>query len=241
MELASIVEALLIASEEPLKTSELSRLIRAQVAEKQEFIDDENSKLEETEDPIEIDPEILKFKAVADCDIIEAITELNTAYDTNNRSFTLLERAKGWKLFTKPDYADYVRQLFPAQKPKRLTSTAMETLAIIAYRQPITKAAMEAVRGVSCDGMVQKLLDLELVRIQGRADLPGRPLLYETTDLFYEHFGIKTIDDLPNSTELRSVKLPEPEKNSENPEAKEEQLPLTSEASETSEPSNTSD
>ncbi|MEI6606865.1 MAG: SMC-Scp complex subunit ScpB, partial [Verrucomicrobiota bacterium] len=84
------------------------------------------------------------------------------------------------------------------------------TLAIIAYRQPITKAAIEAVRGVACDGMLQKLLDRDLIRIGGRADLPGRPLLYETTELFFEHFGIRSIDDLPNSTELRKVKLPEP-------------------------------
>jgi segregation and condensation protein B len=87
----------------------------------------------------------------------------------------------------------------------------METLAIIAYRQPITKAAIEAVRGVACDGMIQKLLDRDLIRIGGRAMLPGRPLLYETTDLFFEHFGIRTIDDLPNSSELRKVKLPDPE------------------------------
>jgi segregation and condensation protein B len=86
----------------------------------------------------------------------------------------------------------------------------METLAIIAYRQPITKAAIEAVRGVACDGMIQKLLDRDLIRIGGRAELPGRPLLYETTDLFFEHFGIRSIDDLPNATELRKVKLPEP-------------------------------
>ncbi|MEI7911024.1 MAG: SMC-Scp complex subunit ScpB, partial [Verrucomicrobiota bacterium] len=85
------------------------------------------------------------------------------------------------------------------------------TLAIIAYRQPITKAAIEAVRGVACDGMLQKLLDRDLIRIGGRAELPGRPLLYETTELFFEHFGIRSIDDLPNSTELRKVKLPEPQ------------------------------
>jgi segregation and condensation protein B len=68
---------------------------------------------------------------------------------------------------------------------------------------------MEAVRGVSCDGMVQKLLDRDLIRIGGRAELPGRPLLYETTDLFFEHFGIRSIDDLPNASELRKVKLPD--------------------------------
>ncbi|RYD65003.1 MAG: SMC-Scp complex subunit ScpB, partial [Verrucomicrobiaceae bacterium] len=102
---------------------------------------------------------------------------------------------------------------------------AMETLAIIAYRQPITKAAIEAVRGVACDGMLQKLLDRELVRIGGRAELPGRPLLYETTEMFYEHFGIRSIDDLPNAQELRRVKLPEAP--SEAVVAPEEQLALS--------------
>ena len=86
----------------------------------------------------------------------------------------------------------------------------METLAIVAYRQPVTKASIEHVRGVSSDSILQKLLDRELVKIAGRADLPGRPLLYGTTDFFFEHFGIKSIDELPNSEELRAVELPEP-------------------------------
>ena len=102
----------------------------------------------------------------------------------------------------------------------------METLAIIAYRQPITKAAIEAVRGVSCDGMIQKLLDRDLIRIGGRADLPGRPLLYQTTELFFEHFGINTIDDLPNAAELRRVKLPEPDETTAPAEETEKQLAL---------------
>ena len=107
------------------------------------------------------------------------------------------------------EFGEFVRQLFPGRKPERMSGPAMETLAIIAYRQPITKSAIEAVRGVACDGMVQKLLDRDLIRIGGRAELPGRPLLYETTDLFFEHFGIRSIDDLPNASELRKVKLPE--------------------------------
>ena len=115
----------------------------------------------------------------------------------------------------------------------------METLAIIAYRQPITKAAVEAVRGVSCDGMIQKLLDRDLIRIGGRAELPGRPLLYETTDLFFEHFGIRSVDDLPNASELRKVELPKAA--DEQPaEEEEKQLSLaeasTGEATESSEP-----
>ena len=98
--------------------------------------------------------------------------------------------------------------MFPGKKPQRLSQPALETLAIIAYRQPITRGGMEAVRGVSVDGMVQQLLDRGLIKIEGRADLPGRPLLYGTTELFLEHFGVRSTDELPNATELRRVKLP---------------------------------
>jgi len=147
--------------------------------------------------------------AVTEDDILTAINTLNELYCNTHRSFTVLERAKGWKIYTTPAYADFVRLLFPGQKPRRLSGPAMETLAVVAYRQPITKSAIEAVRGVSCDGMLQKLLDAELIHIQGRADLPGRPLLYETTELFFEHFGVKSVDDLPNSQELRNIPLPE--------------------------------
>ena len=86
-------------------------------------------------------------------------------------------------------------------------SPALETLAIIAYRQPITKADIEAVRGVSVDGVLQKVIERGLVKIGGRADVPGRPLLYETTDFFLEHFGVRSLNDLPNAEELRNVPL----------------------------------
>ncbi|MDB4673419.1 SMC-Scp complex subunit ScpB [Verrucomicrobiales bacterium] len=143
--------------------------------------------------------------------IAKALEELVADYDKAEHSFTILERAEGWKIFTRPAYSPWLQQLFPEKKPERLSAPALETLAIVAYRQPITKSAIEAVRGVSCDGVMQKLLDKNIVRIAGRAELPGRPLLYETTDVFFEHFGIRSVDDLPNAAELRTVKLPEPE------------------------------
>ncbi len=208
MQLSAIVEALLIASQNPLPSEEIARLVRARVAEA------EDVRLRETEEGKEIPalPEWLTdLAATASEQVAAAIAELNTDYESSGRAFTLIERPKGWKLYTRLDYGEFVRQLFPGRKPERMSGPAMETLAIIAYRQPITKAAIEAVRGVACDGMIQKLLDRDLIRIGGRAELPGRPLLYETTDLFFEHFGIRSIDDLPNAAELRKVKLPEPE------------------------------
>jgi segregation and condensation protein B len=230
MNLTAIIEAILVASEQPLSSPELARLVRARVAEAEEGLQVDNEDaialikknlknedpLSSSDGPLEYKPATLpvwlsELAPTSQNQVIKAIAELNQSYTANGRSFSIIERSKGWKIYTNPDYADFVRQLFPGQKPQRLSGPAMETLAIIAYRQPITKAAMEAVRGVSCDGMLQKLLDRELICIGGRAELPGRPLLYETTELFFEYFGIKNVNDLPNASELRTVKLPEPE------------------------------
>lgn len=208
MLLPAIVEALLTASQEPLPTAEIARLIRARVAEAEDVGERNREEGREAESL----PEWLAALAkTSEEQVLEAIQELNGSYEETGRAFSLVERASGWKLYTRADYGDFVRQLFPGRKPERLSAPAMETLAIVAYRQPITKAAIEAVRGVSCDGMLQKLLDRDLVRIGGRAELPGRPLLYETTDLFFEHFGIRSIEDLPNANELRKVELPQAE------------------------------
>lgn len=210
MQLSAIVEALLIASQEPLSLEEIARLVRSRVAEAEDIFQRET---DEDKGPAPLADWLRALANTNEEDVNAAISSLNHDYSEGGRAFTIIERPKGWKLFTKMEYGDFVRQLFPGRKPERLSGPAMETLAIVAYRQPITKAAIEAVRGVSCDGMIQKLLDRDLVKIGGRADLPGRPLLYETTELFFEHFGIRSIDDLPNSAELRRVKLPEPDEN----------------------------
>ena len=207
MDLPTVTEALLIASEEPLPSSELARLVRAHLAE----LEDESGEIDTTYEPEHGEAPMRELSNTSEEDIAAAIGTLNEQYELTGRSFVILERSKGWKVYTRPEFAGFVRHLFPGQKPRKLSAPAMETLAIIAYRQPVTKAAIEAVRGVSCDGMLQKLLDLELIKIGGRADLPGRPLLYNTTDYFFEHFGIKDVDELPNASELRFVPLPEPE------------------------------
>jgi segregation and condensation protein B len=120
----------------------------------------------------------------------------------------VVEKAEGWQLATDPGFGKWVRQLFPAPKPARLSAPALETLAIIAYRQPITRADVEAVRGVNIDGVLQTLMERGLVKIAGRAEIPGRPLLYETTQFFLDHFGLRDLDELPNAEELRRRYLP---------------------------------
>ncbi len=227
MDLASILESLLIASESPLPTSELARLVRTRAAELSDDSITENPEHTLNPDSPEASLDLEKVSQLTDEEVFLALTELNKTYEAANRSFVAAERSKGWKIYTKPDYAGFVKLLFPGRKPERLSAPAMETLAIIAYRQPVTKSALEAVRGVSCDGMLQKLLDRELVKIEGRADLPGRPLLYATTELFLEHFGITDIEALPNIGELRQVELPD---GTEEEEASEESETKTEEA-----------
>lgn len=198
-ELESIIEGLIFASPEGASTKELVRCVKSAVATVREAEGENASE------------SVTRHASVTEEDIGAAIGRLNLEYIESGRAFQLVERPAGWRIVSRPDWAQWVRELFPDKKPQRLTPSALETLAIIAYRQPMTKSGIEAVRGVSVDGPLQTLMDRNVVRIAGRADLPGRPLLYETTELFLEHFGVRTIDDLPNAAELRSVKLPEPE------------------------------
>jgi segregation and condensation protein B len=202
MQLSTTVEALVTASEDPLPAGRIVELLQTRC--------DQLADLGAKASPEET-AELDSLKGIDESAVLAAIAELNEHYLADGRAFQMLERAKGWKLFTRPSFAPIVGHLFPGRKTERLSGPALETLSIVAYRQPITKAAIEAVRGVNCDAMIQKLLDRELIRIGGRAELPGRPLLYETTDLFFEHFGIRAIDDLPNAQELRKARLPDPE------------------------------
>lgn len=199
MELTRIIEALLFATQEPLSVVEMGRAVR-------ETARDAKEAAKESGQPA--DEEKVAMEAVTDEQIRETLNELIAHYEKDGRAFTVVERSTGWRLAAKSELAEWCRALYPNKKPARLSPPALETLAIIAYRQPITKSAIEAVRGVSVDTMMQQLLDRGLVKIEGRAELPGRPLLYGTTDQFLDHFGIRQIDDLPNAAELRRVKLP---------------------------------
>jgi segregation and condensation protein B len=149
-----------------------------------------------------------EFAKTTEAQVAAALEQLKIEYGQQGRAFQLAEKAEGWQLVSDPAYAPWVRQLFPAVKPARLTPPSLETLAIIAYRQPITRADVEAVRGVAVDGVLQNLMERGLVKIGGRAEVPGRPLLYETTQFFLEHFGLRDLDELPNAEELRTRYLP---------------------------------
>lgn len=185
-----IVEAILFASQKPVSAKELSTFLKGAAEAAKE------------------NPSIACFAKVKAPQLQDAIEQLEKEFAETGRSFEIRESAAGWQLVTKADFAPWLRQLFPENRQARLSAPAMETLAIIAYRQPITRADIEAVRGVAVDGVMQTLLDRNLVRIAGRAEIAGRPLLYETTQFFMEHFGLKNLDDLPNASELRKIPLP---------------------------------
>ena len=189
MTLKQVIEALVFASPKPITTKEIVAALRA-AAEGSEDVERQD------------------FAKAKDNDVLAALAEVQADLVATSRAFQLVEKVSGWVLVSDPACAAWVRQLYPEAKPTRLTGPQLETLAIIAYRQPSTRADIEAVRGVSVDGVMQVLLDRGLVKIAGRAEVPGRPLLYSTTEYFLEHFGLKSTDELPNSSELKRVALP---------------------------------
>lgn len=128
--------------------------------------------------------------------VLEGLAELRRQLNESRRGIELVEVAGGYRLFTRPEYAEYVQALL---QPVRayLSPATLETLAVIAYRQPVTRAEIEAIRGVQCDRALKNLLERELVREAGRKDAPGRPILYVTTQAFLEYFGLRSLADLP--------------------------------------------
>lgn len=144
-------------------------------------------------------------------DIRQAINTLKNKYEKSGSALMIDEVAEGFQIFTRAEYEAYIRQLFKTRSTSRLTQKAMETLAIIAYKQPITKVEMEAIRGVNVDGVVRTLLERNLITIKGREKAPGNPLIYGTTKYFLEYFGLKSMDALPKLKELDEL-LKEDEK-----------------------------
>ncbi len=210
MSLPKILEALLFASQRPLQLQEIAAILNAAtVAEP-------------------ANPTAAEAASVEPGEILAVLRLLQEEYEAAGRAFRLVEVAGGWQLVSTQDYALWVRQLYPEAKPVRLSAPALETLAIIAYRQPITRADIEAVRGVAVDGVVQTLLDRGLIESVGRADLPGRPQVYATTEGFLQYFGLRSLEDLPNADELRRLDLPKapiPEADPEQPTLPLEEAP----------------
>jgi len=144
--------------------------------------------------------EILELDSVKD--IRQGIDDLKEHYSKTESAMTIIEVAGGFQIVSRDDFAFYIQKLYKGRQASRLTQRGLETLAIIAYRQPITKNEIENIRGVNVDGVVRTLLERNLVSIEGRQKAPGNPLLYGTTKYLLEYFGLKSLDDLPKLKEI---------------------------------------
>ena len=189
MELKDVLEAILFSAQKPLTVKELAAIC----ADAAEHGGREFAKAKPRE-------------------ISEALEVLAAEHETAARSFRLACVAEAWQFNSEPGYAPWIKALIgQKQRAPRLSKPALETLAIIAYRQPLTRAQMEEIRGVAVDGVMGTLLERELVEVTGRADAPGRPQTYGTTQLFLEHFGLRSLEELPNAAELQQIPVTKPE------------------------------
>jgi len=136
--------------------------------------------------------------------VLEAITQLKNDYETQGRSFQIEEIAGGYQLFTKPEYYEWIAKLRKKSGETKLSQAALETLAIIAYKQPILRADLESIRGVQSGQIIRLLMEKDLVKVVGRDESLGHPLLYGTTKKFLEYFGLKDLKDLPKIEELEA-------------------------------------
>jgi segregation and condensation protein B len=138
-------------------------------------------------------------------DLLKGVEAVKEKFSDPQFAFEVIEIAKGFQFLTKPSFHNSVGTYLKQTIKKRLSQAALETLSIVAYKQPISKTEMEQIRGVSCDYAIHKLLEKELVEIQGRSDAPGRPLVYGTSEKFMDYFGIKSIQDLPKLKDFKEV------------------------------------
>ncbi len=168
--LLGIIEALIFASEKPLREDDITRVI----------------------------------SGVSPKDVREALKDLVRIYNEGSGGIYIAEAAGGYQFRTRPEFASFIRDLLETRS-KKLSRAAMETLAIAAYRQPVLRSDIERIRGVDSGGVIKLLLDKKLIKILGRKDAPGRPLLYGTTKEFLETFGLKNLKSLPTLREMEEL------------------------------------
>ena len=193
MELKFILEALLFSAQKPLSAKELRDALVAAA---------------EADDADAIIKSLAKAK---ESDLTAALEQLAADHETAARSYRLACVAGSWQFVTQPEFAPWLKALVGIKaRPPRLSQPGLETLAIIAYRQPITRAEIEQIRGVNVDGTMQTIMERGLVESVGRADVVGRPNTYGTTALFLEYFGLRSLEDLPAADELRRIPIAKP-------------------------------
>lgn len=191
MELKFILESILFSAQKALSPKELRELLAAAA---------------------EHGDAAKPFKKTKEADLVGALEQLQKDHEAAGRSFRLACVAGSWQFVSQPEYAPWLVALVGVKaRPPRLSQPALETLAIVAYRQPITRAEIEQVRGVAVDGVMQTLVERGLVEQVGRAEVVGRPMTYGTTQSFLEYFGLRSLEDLPAADELRRMPVTKPE------------------------------
>lgn len=175
---SSIIEALIFSSDDSLGSNEIINAVKG------------------------IDGEDVK---ITSADIENVVNQLNTKYEEVNASYRIVKIANGYLFATTEEYAKYVGYLSSEKTKRRLSPAALETLSIIAYKQPITKPELETIRGVNSDHIVNSLLEKNLITIKGRSESIGRPLLYATTSDFLKYFGLNNLSDLPKPREIEDI------------------------------------
>jgi len=174
-EINNIVEALLFASPEPLTQAQLNSII----------------------EPDLVDPELTKLENI--------IEDLQEKYRKNDNAFTIVQVASGYQIVSRSEYEIFIRRLLKKSGRLALTNASLETLAIIAYRQPVNRFEIESIRGVDSSGVLKTLLSKNLIKIKGRDLGPGRPLLYKTTEKYLEYFGLVNLSEMPKLSELAEL------------------------------------
>lgn len=197
-ELKQIIGAMLFVRKEPLTPAEVRRVLSA-TAERRGGI---------TTD----------FAKASEAMIREAVDALGRELSDRKAGFHVIEVAGGWRLENDANCGPWLRVMLQKGRGARLSLPALETLAIIAYRQPCVRSEIEAVRGVAVDAILRNLLEMQLIRVVGRSELPGRPWMFGTTQKFMEHFGLKSLDDLPGTDELRRMEAEQNARRGKSPE-----------------------
>jgi len=193
MDLKFILESILFSAQKPLSVKEIREVLS-------------NAAEEEGADAT-----VKGLKKTKEDDVTAALEQLAQDHEAAQRSYRLACVAGAWQFVTQPEFAPWLKALVGVKaRPPRLSQPALETLAIIAYRQPITRAEVEQIRGVNVDGTMQTLTERGLVESLGRAEVVGRPTIYGTTSMFLEYFGLRGLEDLPAADELRKIVVEKP-------------------------------
>ncbi len=215
--LKRVLKALLLSTSEPISIKDIQRVVQryhderrppepgAAVSPPAEGASADPASVQEViRDIIDQVPTLITATQIR-----EAMEQLDAEFAGGGDVCRILQGPEGFRLVVAPAHADWVRLLRGEVRPQRLSPAALETLAIVAYRQPVTRADMEAIRGVSVESALQRLLELELAQVTGRADLPGRPLTYGTTDRFLDFTGLRSLGELPASDVLSPAQISE--------------------------------